>query len=181
MNLDNEINQLKNATQKRIKTVRYDGYIFAVLMLLSILGVAITDASQQISHWYWLAMVPIFFGACLYLDWQSSAESSMPAKTIVLKQIEHWLGLLAGISITYYMRATGSFDNHTTGLIMLLLLSLTTFLAGSTVGWLFRLLGIFLALCLILVDYMEQYLSLIVGIAVLMLILHHFLTKPKTA
>lgn len=179
MNLDNETNQLKNITQKGIKTIHYDGYIFAALMLLSIFGVAITDASEQISHWYWLAMVPIFFAACLYLEWQTSAKSGVPAKTIVLKQIQHWLGLLAGISITFYLREIGSFDNQTTGLILLLLLSLTTFLAGVTVGWLFRLLGIFLALCLVLVVYMEHYLSLIVGISVLMLILHHFLVKLK--
>jgi hypothetical protein len=179
MNLEKQINQLKDAASEGIKTVRYDGFIFAILLFLSILGVAITDASERMSHWYWLAMVPVFFGACLYLEWQTSLESGVPAKTILLKQIQHWLGLLVGILLTFFLREIGSLDNQTTGLILLLLLALTTFLAGVTMGWLFRLMGIFLALCLILVVYMEHYLGLIIGISVLMLILYRFLVRPQ--
>lgn len=130
MNLNDRLKQLKTTSANNIKFVRYDGYIFAILMFLSILGVAITDASERMSHWYWLAMVPVFFGACLYLEWQNSLESGVPTKTIVLKQIQHWLGLLAGIYMTFFLREIGSLDNQTTGLILLLLLALTTFLAG---------------------------------------------------
>jgi hypothetical protein len=46
-------------------------------------------------------------------------------------------------------------------------------------GCLIRLLGIFLAISLILVAYTEHYLGIIIGISVLMLILYHFLVKPK--
>lgn len=179
MNQHDLIKQLKEKSSEGIKTVRYNTYIFAILMFLSVLGVAIADASERMSHWYWLAMVPFFFGACLFLEWQSTLESGVPAKTIVLKQIQHLLGLLVGIYLTFFLREIGSLDNQTTGLILLLLLALTTFLAGVTMGWLFRLLGIFLAISLILVAYTEHYLGIIIGISVLMLILYHFLVRPK--
>ena len=177
MNLHDRIKQLKNSSSAGIKTVRYDGYIFAVLLFLSVLGVAITDAFETMSHWYWTAMVPVFFGACLYLEWQTSLESGVPTKTIVLKQIQHWLGLLAGIYLTFFLREIGSLDNQTTGLILLLLLGLTTFLAGVTMGWLFRLLGIFLGISLIFVAYTEHYLGFIIGISVFMLILYRFMAS----
>jgi len=156
MNLQDRIKELKTSSAEGIKNVRYDGYIFAILLFLSVLGVAITDGFETLGHWYWTAMVPVFFGACLYLEWQTSLASGLPTKTIVFKQIQHWLGLLVGINLTFFLRKIGSLDNQTTGLILLLLLALTTFLAGVTMGWLFRLLGIFLSICLIFVAYSEQ-------------------------
>lgn len=177
MSLHNRLEQLKKTSSEGIKTVRYDGYIFAILMFLSVLGVAFTDASGRLSQWYWLAMVPVFFGSCLYLEWQTSLESGVPAKTILLKQIQHWLGLLVGVYLTFRLRDIGSFDNQATGLILLLLLALTTFLAGVTMGWLFRLLGIFLALSLLFVAYMENYLGVIIGLSVLMLVSYRFLSS----
>lgn len=177
MNLSDRIEQLKDSSAEGIKTVRYDGFIFAILLFLSVLGVAITDAFETMSHWYWTAMVLVFFGACLYLEWQTSQESGVPTKTIIIKQIQHWLGLLVGICLTFFLREIGSLDNQTTGLILLLLLALTTFLAGVTMGWLFRLLGIFLAISLILVAYTEHYLGFIIGISVFMLILYRFLAS----
>ena len=104
----------------------------------------------------------------------------MPAKTILVKQIQHWLGLLVGIYLTFFLREIGSLDNQTTGLILLLLLALTTFLAGVTMGWLFRLCwASFWPFVLSLVVYMEHYLGFIIGISVLMLVLYHFLVGPK--
>jgi hypothetical protein len=150
-------------------------------MFLSILGVGITDASERMSHWYWLSMVPIFFGACVFLEWQASKASGIPAKTIVIKLALHWTGLLGAFFLTFFMREIGSFNNEATGLVLLLLLALTTFLAGVNTGWMFRLLGIFLGLCLILVVYMEHYIALIICISVFMLILYHYLMYYRLA
>jgi flagellar biosynthesis chaperone FliJ len=52
MNQHDLIKQLKEKSSEGIKTVRYDAYIFAILMFLSVLGVAIADASERMSHWY---------------------------------------------------------------------------------------------------------------------------------
>ncbi|WP_432744758.1 hypothetical protein ABXJ76_05135 [Methylobacter sp. G7] len=178
MNLHNRFERLKNTFAEGKKTVRFDGYIFAGLMFLSVLGVSIADAFEGLSQWYWVAMVPVFFGACLYLEWQSSLDSGVSAKTIFLKQFQHWLGLLVTFYLTFFLRKIGSLDNQTTGLILLLLLAHSTFLAGITMGWLFRLLGIFLAICLVLVAYMEHFLGFVIGISVLMLLVYRFVVRP---
>jgi hypothetical protein len=39
------------------------------LILLSIIGIGITDFSPADSHRYWFAMVPVFAAACLILEW----------------------------------------------------------------------------------------------------------------
>ena len=42
--------------------------VFIVLIVLSIIGIGITDFSPADSYKYWVAMVPIFCGACLILE-----------------------------------------------------------------------------------------------------------------
>lgn len=177
MNLHYRLNRLKVSLLRSFRSVQHDIYIFAVLMFLSILGVGITDAFEQLSHWYWLAMVPVFFSACLYLEWQASIESGVASRTIIIKQVQHWLGLLGAVYLAFFLRQIGSLDNQTTGLILLLLLALTTFLAGVNMGWMFRLLGIFLGLCLILVAYMEHYIGFVIAISGMMLFLYRYLSK----
>ncbi|MEJ2286092.1 MAG: hypothetical protein P8X85_21150, partial [Desulfobacterales bacterium] len=43
--------------------------VIIVLIGLSIIGIGITDFSPADSYNYWVAMVPIFCGACLILEW----------------------------------------------------------------------------------------------------------------
>ena len=43
--------------------------VIIVLIALSIIGIGITDFSPADSYKYWLAMVPIFCGGCLILEW----------------------------------------------------------------------------------------------------------------
>ena len=177
MNLDVRASLSKISTLKVLKAIRHDVYIFAVLMFLSILGVGITDASVRLSHWYWTAMIPVFFGACLFLEWHAKDKSGADPKALVIKQVQHWLGLLAGFYLAFFLRGIGSLDNQSTGLILLLLLALGTFFAGVTMGWLFKLLGIFLGICLMLVAYMENYIAVIISLSVAMLIVYRFLTR----
>ncbi len=180
MNLDVNTKNLRVSTFNLLKAIEHDVYIFAALLFLSILGVGITDASVQTSHWYWTAMIPVFFAACLFLEWHNKHESGLEPKTIVIKQILHWLGLLAGFYLVFFLRDMGSLDNQTTGLILLLMLALGTFLAGVRMGWLFKLLGIFLGLCLVLVAYMENYFAVIIALSVAMLIAYRLLAKVFT-
>ncbi|MGR9115819.1 MAG: hypothetical protein ACU85E_08635 [Gammaproteobacteria bacterium] len=177
MSFNSQLKQLHDVLNARILAIRYDWYVLTGLLLLSIIGVGFTDAYEKMSHWYWLAMVPVFFGACLLMEWKTSREHGMPLRALLIKQVQHWLGLLAGVYLTFFLRELGSLDNETTGLILLLIFALTTYLAGVTMGWLFRLLGFFLGLCLIMVAYLENYIWLITASAFLILILYSFLIR----
>ncbi|MFA5985372.1 MAG: hypothetical protein WC782_15250 [Methylococcaceae bacterium] len=177
MPLSEQLKQMLSTCYGQLKAIHYHWYILGGLMLLSILGVAIVDATEVVSHWYWLALVPVFFSACLYVEWDATKESGVSARTIVFKQVLHWSGLLIAVFLAFFLRNIGSLDNQTTGLVLLLLLALTTFLAGVTMGWLFRLLGIFLGLSLYFVAYMEHYLQMILWAALGIFVLFHFLIR----
>jgi len=171
------VQKARKSISKKLISLRHDLYIFIILIFLSILGVGIADAFEIAAHWYWAAMVPVFFGACLYLEWQAIKQSGADARQVFFRQVLHWLGALASIFLAFFLREIGSLDNQTTGLILLLLLAQATFLAGVYTGWLFRLLGMFLGLCLILVAYMEHYVGVLIATAAVMIVLYHYLTK----
>lgn len=177
MSLFTNAMQIINSWKLRLNKIRYDWYVLISLMFLSILGVAITDASDLLSHWYWIGMVPVFFSACLYVEWNASRESGVNVYSIIIKQIQHWLGLLAAIYLTFFLQNIGSLNNEITGLFLLLIIALTTFLAGVTMGWLFRLLGIFLGLSLYFVAYMEHFIWLVICLSILVLLAYYYLTK----
>jgi hypothetical protein len=89
-----------------------------------------------------------------------------------------WLSLLVGVLLVYMLLHSGRLDNENTGLIVLLLLAMTTFAAGLQLGPLVMLLGGFLALSLVLAAYIESYVWLIMlGLAVGMAILFHLYTR----
>jgi len=177
MTLPNQLTKLQKSVSNWLKTIRSDWFILVGLMFFSIVGVGITDASVRMSHWYWTAMVPVFFGACLFIEWQAAKKTHVSPRSVVIKQIQHWLGLLAGIYLTFFLHNIGSLNNETTGLILLLIIALTTYLAGVTMGWMFRLLGIFLGLSLFLVAYVENYIWIIIVLSVMVLVAYHLILR----
>ncbi len=146
--------------------------ILIVLILLSIIGIGITDYSPQQSRHYWFMMVPVFAGACLILEWSRARGKGQDWTTIVRTQLMLWLGLLLAVRLVYLLLHAGRLDNENTGLIILLLLALTTFFAGIHLGWRLCLVGGFLGAALVAATYLEEYVwvFLIIGLAVLAIV-----------
>jgi hypothetical protein len=142
------------------------------LIGLSIVGVGITDFSPADSYKYWVAMVPIFCGACLILEWSRVRGRGYKWTTILRTQLLHWAGLLVAVRLVFEMLHKGRLDNENTGLVILLLLALSTFIAGLHLGWRLCLVGGFLGAALVAATYLEEYvwILLLIGLAVLVLV-----------
>ena len=158
----------EHATQKRLLKRLFGIYeiILSVLLLLSIIGIGITDYSPAESHRYWFAMVPVFAGACLILEWSRARGKGQKWTTIVGTQLMLWLGLLLAVRLVYLLLHTGRLDNENTGLIILLLLALTTFFAGIHLGWRLIIVGIFLGVALIGATYLKEFVWIFLIIAI---------------
>ena len=111
------------------------------LIVLSIIGIGITDFSPVDSYKYWVAMVPIFCGACLILEWSRVRGKGFKWTTILQTQLLHWAGLLVAVRLVFEMLHKGRLDNENTGLVILLLLALSFFMAGIHLGWRLCLVG----------------------------------------
>jgi len=175
----------ENATQKSLLKRLFGIYeiTLIVLILLSIIGIGITDFSPADSHRYWFAMVPVFAGACLILEWSRARGKGQKWTAIVGAQLLLWLGLLLAVRLVYLLLHTGRLDNENTGLIILLLLALTTFFAGIHLGWRLFIVGIFLGVALIGAAYLEEFVWIFLIIAIVVVaifLLWKYFTKGKT-
>jgi hypothetical protein len=155
--------------------------ILIVLILLSIIGIGIVDYFPEYSRHYWFAMVLVFAGACFMLEWSRARGKGQKWIAIVKTQLLLWAGLLLAVQIVFALQRTRGLNNENTGLIILLLLALTTFFAGVNLGWRLLIVGILLGLALIGAVYLEQFvwIFLIVAIVVvaIFLLLKHYANK----
>jgi hypothetical protein len=146
--------------------------VIIVLIALSIIGIGITDFSPADSYKYWVAMVPIFCGACLILEWSRVRGKGFKWTTILRTQLLHWAGLLVAVRLVFEMLHKGRLDNENTGLVILLLLALSVFMAGIHLGWRLCLVGGVLGAALVAATYLEEYVwvLVIIGIVVLAIV-----------
>ncbi len=150
-----------------------------VLLGLCFLGVAITNISPAKSHWYWLAMVPVFFIASLITEWHHVRSGRYPLSNVLWSHGLQWLALLAAVEAVFLIQEFGRLNYETTGLMLLLVFALSAFDAGIRMGWLYRLTGIFLGLGMLVLAYFERYLWLMIAVALVFMVIYHFIARSK--
>jgi hypothetical protein len=123
---------------------RLEEVAFLALVGLSVIGESVTNYSPIISFWYWLMMIPVFAMIAIITEWSQARARGTLARNVILIQIVHWGGTCIALFATYSLWHVGRFGNEHTGIIILLLLALTTFLDGYHVGWRFYLAGLLL-------------------------------------
>ncbi|MFZ0133568.1 MAG: hypothetical protein WAK95_13600 [Desulfobacterales bacterium] len=81
-----------------------------LLVLLSVVGIGITDFAPQFSHWYWLAMVAATGVVCLVMEWSRARKNGLGATTIVKKEVSIWLSVLVAVNLVYFLLHAGRLD-----------------------------------------------------------------------
>jgi hypothetical protein len=178
--------QLKTLEKKFLQGLKIFEIIFVLLLVLALIGVGITDFSPTHSYWYWFAMAPTFALACLVIEWTHVRNERSPWLGILRAQLLTWAGLLVAVQVVFLLLRAGRLTYESTGLIILLLLALTTFIVGIHLGYQLCLLGGFLAITVLIVAYLEQYVWVLVFVAAIIVgaILYGLkrkITRPKEA
>ena len=181
---DTDTGSLPRETGIRNTLKRYlgpDGVIMILLVLLAIVGIGITDFSPRLSHWYWLAMVVVVGVACIVMEWSRARKKGLRVATIVKKEVIIWLGVLVAINLVYFLFHSGRLDSENTGLVILLILALATFLAGLRQDWRLCLLGVLLGGALILATYLEEFLWIVLMVVLAAAAGTYFMARYKSA
>ena len=149
---------------------RAEEMVVAILVLLSGVGIAINDFSPQNGFRYWLWMAPIFgvislIGAC-----SRARQKQQPIGTVVWTQILHWGGLSVAVYLVYLLQSTGRMTNEAAGLVALVALALTSFLAGVHYDWRFCVVGAILAATAAVAAIVEQFLWILLVFVILVFI-----------
>ncbi len=134
-----------------------DRTIYIVLFFLSLVGIGISDFSAKNGLWYWLAMVPTFGAVSIYNEWHLARLKGETRKKIVGKQLMHWLALAMTLYLVHMLQDTGRINMANAGLVALLALALTTFLAGVHFNWRYGVFGIVLGSTVAVAAILEEF------------------------
>jgi len=135
--------------------------VLFLILVLSLIGMGITDFSPVKSHFYWTLMIFVFALASIGLGWSREEYQRKIFNDLIVRQSIHWGATLITVSGVYLLLHTGRLNYETTGLIIQLILGFSLFLNGRNLGWRFSLLGILVGITAIISAYVEEYIWLI--------------------
>lgn len=141
--------------------------VAAIMVLLALLGVALTTTGRSAAPPYWISLAPIFGVLCAGTAWARHRRAAGLRREEVVRQSLHWLGVAVALALDFVVRDTGEETGHAAGLNAMLLLALGCFLAGVHLDWHFIVVGVLLCLALLVVAKAEQYVWLIFVVGIL--------------
>jgi hypothetical protein len=151
-----------------------------LLVLLSIVGIGITDFAPLSSHWYWLAMVVITGIACVAMEWSRARETGRSIAAILKSEVVIWLSVFVAVNLVYFLFRAGRLDSENTGLVILIILALATFQAGLRLGWRLCILGVLQGGALMLATYLEEFLWIVLMVVLVAAAALYFKTRNKS-
>ncbi len=165
--------------KKISKAIRKDEIVLLFLLIFSGIGVALTDFNPVRGFWFWLALGPLFWAGSVVMEWPRVKAAGASRMKMIWVQIIHWLGFLSAIYLVFLLNSTGRLNSADFGLVALLILALSAFLAGVHGDWRISLVGIFLGIAAACVALFEEYLWLIVILSGIVFMLLAIILRRK--
>jgi hypothetical protein len=150
------------------KSLHHFLLVAGALTLLCATGLLLTNYSAATALSYWSLMFPAFGLVALWLVVTRSGRTENVALTVV-RVAAHWLGPLIALRLLFLQLHRGQMDADAVGATTLLLLAVTSFLAGIYQDRLFFLAAALLALGTFVATEIEAYIWLVVIIGILAL------------
>jgi len=145
---------------------------YILMLALAVLGIGIIIFTGEPTLFYWEIVTPVYCAICVNLGWRH-AETREKRVELIWTQILHWFGVLIAMWIVHSELVRGVVDNNATGLNLMTILALATFLAGvHAKAWQISIVGVALALCVPAMAFIHRsaFLFTIVAIAGLVLV-----------
>ncbi|HEB89613.1 MAG TPA: hypothetical protein ENI85_08595 [Deltaproteobacteria bacterium] len=140
------------------RRIPFEGIVLCLVLALSLFGIGITDYSPMKSRHYWAAMTLVLALSGIAIGGARAKRIGRPVGEYLVDQLVHWAATGAAVGGVFLLLESGRLNYENTGLVLLLLLGLSTFLDGFRVGWHFSLIGVLMFLAAIIAGFVEQYL-----------------------
>lgn len=145
---------------------------FYLMIVLAWIGAGYTASDAQGSRWYWQWLIPIFGLICIVTQWSHVASTLKARALLVGRQILHWgvvLLMLQLVFIASNQSFMDALDDRQASFLLMLTVTLSTFLAGIYFDWRLCVVAVFLgasAIFMVIVQNIAPALVLI-GIVVI--------------
>ena len=145
------------------------GLPYAVALVLTLLGVAYTSITKRPTIGYWEFLVPVTGLVCIWSGWRYTHDKKTQLR-LIWTQVAHWLTFFAAMNLLLLPSVQEMLNADATGLAVLLLLALGTFVAGVHIPALeVCILGFVMALFVPAIAWIEEA-ALIVLLGVVLLL-----------
>jgi hypothetical protein len=150
-------------------SLRVDLWLFIVMLVLAVVGVAITQVEHAGGKLYWLFLVVVYAGISVVRTWQKANRQGTSGFPMIRAQILHWLGALVAINIVLLFESGDVASRGAAADYSLLILALSCYLAGVHFNWSYSLLGGLLLVMALGLGYLDQLslYALVIPVAVL--------------
>jgi len=142
---------------------------FALVLILTTLGVAYTSLTKQPLVGFWELLAPLLALVCIGSGWPSANDKT--ARLILIgSQVLHWLAFIVVMNVLLLPSVQRNFTANSTAIAVFTLLALGTFTAGLQVfSWQVCSLGLVMALAVPAIAWIENSALIVAVIFVLML------------
>lgn len=135
--------------------------ICGIMLLIALIGLIFTDINPQTGWYFWRLTVIVYailsLGLSFYLRHQQSGLRNISLKYELL----HWASLMLAVYLVTILVDVGLLGRMPAGLMVVILLAFSTFLAGIYIDRCFILIGLTLAIFVVTAALIEAYLSLV--------------------
>jgi hypothetical protein len=142
---------------------------YLVVLVLTLIGVAYSSFTKRPTTGYWEFLVPVTGAVCIWSGWRYAADKKEQLR-LICTQAAHWLAFFVAMNLLLLPSVQKMLNTDATGLAILLLLALGTFVAGVHIpAWEICILGFVMALFVPAIAWIEET-ALIVLLGLIVLI-----------
>jgi hypothetical protein len=144
---------------------------FVVVLFLTLFGVAYASFSRQSMVGYWEFLAPVIGLLCVVMGW-AHAHDKAERWRLVWTQALHWLAFLVAMNLLLLSGVASLLSADATGLTILTLLALGTFVAGVHIqSWQICILGMIMGLGVPAIAWIERSALLLLLAAVAVVVI----------
>ncbi len=138
--------------------------LFLSVVVMTVIGIALTNIAPAASYRYWLFTVGLFAIAGVLTGNLRAWEEHRSLFHVTLEQTVHWAVTLLAVLIVHLMLLSGRLTYEATGLILMLLLGQAVALDGFyRTGWRFAVLGLTIMIMALFAAWFAAYVWMIVA------------------
>ena len=130
--------------------------LLSLMLVIALVGMAVTQASLNGAWEYWIFAVVVFAGIGTFRDVKWARESHESVWKAVCKQLIHWSVLLLVMKALFWMERYNSITREAASFAAILLLALTSIHAGIHFHWTFAIVGVVLAVISVVLGVLQQ-------------------------
>ena len=130
--------------------------VLCVMLILALVGMGLTQASQTGAWEYWLFVVCVYAGLGLWRSARSAKKSGRSIGRSLGRELAHWGTLIGFLAILLLLERREIVNRASASYFALMLLSLSCCTAGVHLDWMLMVVGLVLAIMLVALATLEQ-------------------------